>query len=354
VTTHSPLATPGATRAALGRWGLHLKKSLGQHFLVSDNVVGRILALARVQPGDTVLEIGPGIGTLTEALLRTGARVFAIEKDESLLPALSDLAQRYPDHFTFARADALQWLTRDEAALPKSPKLPELSKLVANLPYEVAASVVLAAFEHLLTLQSVTVMAQREVAERMKAAPGGRDYGAYSVKLQTLAEPTESFLVAPANFMPPPRVSSCVIRLKRRPDSALLSVTPRPSFEKNVSGPDKDAPGLGGHTPKLDEDALGLGGRASKLDAPGLIQAVFTVADAAFYQRRKTIRNSMRAYFSAGCALDFPVAADAVDVMLRQAGIAPTSRGEQHDPETYRKLALALLVARGALAGRCS
>jgi 16S rRNA (adenine1518-N6/adenine1519-N6)-dimethyltransferase len=277
---HSPLASPAATLAALKRWGLHTKKSLGQHFLISDNVVGRILALAELGKGDAVLEIGPGIGTLTEAMLLAGASVLAVEKDASLLPALEDLAGRYPGAFELINEDATK-LVSDISC----------SKLVANLPYAVAATVVLDAFVNNVSLQSATVMVQREVAERMRAAPGTAAYGAYTVKLAALARPSGHFTVAPGNFLPPPRVDSCVIRLDR-------------------------------HT--------------AAQQRPASSESLFTVADAAFYQRRKTIRNSVRAYLADKGA--DPLAADSI---LAASGIEPRSRGEQHGLEEFWKLAAA-------------
>jgi len=164
------------------------------------------------------------------------------------------------------------------------------SKLVANLPYAVAATIVLEAFVRLPQLASATVMVQREAAERMMAAPGGKDYGAYSVKLQSLAAPGGHFPVAASNFLPPPRVESTVLRLKRhtRPDEAML-------------------------------------------------EALFAVADAAFCQRRKTIRNSMRAWFAAHGA---PVQLS--DSILEQAGIDPASRGEQHGLPAFQNMAALL------------
>ncbi|MDR2109338.1 MAG: 16S rRNA (adenine(1518)-N(6)/adenine(1519)-N(6))-dimethyltransferase RsmA [Coriobacteriales bacterium] len=321
--THSPLSSPAATRAALERWGLHTRKSLGQHFLVSDNVVGRILALADVQANDAVLEIGPGIGTLTEALLAVGARVSAVEKDAALAPALCDLQQRYPDRFSFQIADALEVLRQRFRGVTTetSPCHTALStcsfKLVANLPYAAAATLVLAAFETLDGLASATVMVQREVAQRMRAVPNTKDYGAYTVKLQTLAQPKAHFLVAPSNFLPPPRVDSCVIRIERLP----TVISAQSDVHVSVAAAPPSA-------------------------APEFVRAIFTVADAAFYQRRKTIRNSMRAYFSTNAKrLCFAAAdaADAVDAVLAQAKVNPASRGEQHAVEVYQRLGLALL-----------
>ncbi|MDR1713457.1 MAG: 16S rRNA (adenine(1518)-N(6)/adenine(1519)-N(6))-dimethyltransferase RsmA [Coriobacteriales bacterium] len=271
MTTHSPLATPSATIAALQRWGLSTNKSLGQHFLIDDGVIGRILRLADLSAGESVLEVGPGIGTLTLALLQAGARVTAIEKDEKLLIALAELRARYPQQFSFLHADALSLLSAPSELAGTAP-----TALVANLPYAVAATIVLDCFLHLPAIASATVMVQAEVAARMAAQPGGKDYGAYSVKLQLLAQPKGSFKVSRQSFLPPPRVDSTVLRLDRLPDCP-----------------------------------------------PADIPAAFTVIEAAFAARRKTIRNSMRSYFSAQ-----GLAPDLVDELLAAARIAPTARGE--------------------------
>ena len=289
MTRFSELATPTATRAYLERWGLHTKKSLGQHFLIDDGVVGRIIKLAEVVPGDQIIEVGPGIGTLTLALLDQKATVNAIEKDQNLLKPLANLCADKAG-FSLIAADALDLSVFSDKLYPvvaeaDSSRGSAPVKLVANLPYAVAATIVLLYFEKLPHLSSATIMVQREVANRMAAQPGTKDYGAYTVKLQALTEPVGSFLVARTNFMPPPNVDSTVIRLDRL--TQPLNAT---------------------H-----------------------YQATAVLADAAFYQRRKTIQNSMRAYFSesdkhasSGISLD----QEAVGRLLEQTGIDPRRRGE--------------------------
>ena len=280
MTFNSPLASPRATRDKLEEWGIVTKKSLGQHFLVDDGVVGRILRLADPTPDDLVLEIGPGIGTLTEALLLKGARVLALEKDVHLLPILEELKTRYPHAFDYRHIDALDFLA--QASMP-SPA----TKLIANLPYAVAATIVLDCLVHMPSIQSITVMVQKEVAERMMAAPGSKDYGAYSVKLQLLAKPLDSFQVSPSCFIPPPRVTSTVIRLDRCAD------------------------------------------QITQEELPG----VFIIIEAAFAERRKTIRNSMRSYF-ARQGLD----QTRIDPLLETCGIPFTIRGETLTPTDFSAL----------------
>jgi 16S rRNA (adenine1518-N6/adenine1519-N6)-dimethyltransferase len=237
------LATPSATRAALDSHGLALKKSLGQHFLVDDNIVRKIIGLARLTPEMSVLEIGPGIGTLTVALCAQAGSVVAVERDAGLLPALDEIAAECGD-LRVVRADAV---TVDPALLVTSIGPPVA--LVANLPYAVAATVVLRLFEEMPSLASATVMVQAEVARRMAATPGRKDYGAYTVKLRMHAVPAGSFAVSRACFLPPPRVDSTVLRLER------------------VTRPEP-------------EDAR---------------RATARLVEAAFSQRRKTLRNAVLA-----------------------------------------------------------
>jgi 16S rRNA (adenine1518-N6/adenine1519-N6)-dimethyltransferase len=276
---HSPLATPSATRAVLAAHGLAMKKSLGQHFLVDDNVVGRILSLAAIGPDDAVLEVGPGIGTLTVALCREAAAVVTVERDPDLLPALADTTSAC-GKLTIVPADALDV---EPAQLVTSVGPPAM--LVANLPYQVAATVVLRFFEELPSLRSATVMVQAEVADRMAASPGGKDYGAYTVKLQLLARPGGRFAVGRNVFMPPPRVDSAVLRLER----------------------------------------------ITRPEPPAVLARAAEVARAAFAQRRKTLRNSVLA---AG-RWD----AVAVDEALGRTGIDGRRRAETLSVEDFIRLA---------------
>lgn len=279
---HSPLATPSETIAVLKRHGLATKKSLGQHFLVDDNVVGRILALADLTGTETVLEIGPGIGTLTAALCKHAGSVIAVERDADLLPVLAETTAGCR-RLAVIRADAVA-VSPAALAQPFGPPV----ALVANLPYAVAATVVLRLFEELPSLASATVMVQSEVAARMAADPGGKEYGAYSVKLRLLARPAGRFPVSRSCFLPPPRVDSAVLRLERCPLS----------------------------------------------DDPEAIAAAARAADAAFGQRRKTIRNSLKSVLSLDAAQ--------VDVALEAAGIDGGARAETLAAERFLALGEAL------------
>ena len=297
----SPLSTPSATRAVLEAHGIGTKYTLGQNFLVNDDVLKKIIALAEVGEADRVLEVGPGIGTLTIALLKHAASVVAIERDPDLPAVLADTLHPWREKFALIEKDALdvtgddivaamaeigadtgcldrassaanetaQWAvsqsedclseSRYRVAVPQEePQLSLPNKLVANLPYAVAATVVLDYFENFPFLDSATVMVQKEVADRMAAAVGTKNYGAYTVKLGLHAEPAGRFPVGPGNFFPPPRVDSAVIRLNRR-------------------------------VPLMADGAPAT---------PEVIAAAALVADAAFANRRKTIANSCKTYFS--------------------------------------------------------
>jgi 16S rRNA (adenine1518-N6/adenine1519-N6)-dimethyltransferase len=271
----------------LERYDLYTRSSLGQHFLVDDNIVGRILDLASLQPGEPVLEVGPGIGTLTVGLLDAGAAVVAIEYDTRLVPVLNDLAAEYPS-LRLVYADAVSVETA-ELVTPAGPP----RAFVSNLPYGVAATVILRFFQELPSLQTAVVMVQAEVADRIAASPGTKAYGAYTVKLALHARVSGRFPVPRSCFLPPPRVDSAVLRLDR--------------------------------TERSDEAAL--------------ITWASRAADAAFSQRRKTVRNSL----AAGLKVPVPDAA----VMLEEAGIDGSLRAENLGVEEYLRLGTAL-ADRGA------
>ena len=186
---YSTLATPSATRAVLEAHGLSTKKSLGQHFLTNDAIVGKILDLANIRLGAKVLEVGPGIGTLTVALLAAGAEVLAIERDPALPAVLAETCAEWEDHFTLLQMDALDVKPEDLVLAPSQSEPFVPTKFVANLPYAVAATLVLEYFERFPSLEQATVMVQAEVADRMMAQPGSKDYGAYTVKLGLYAQP---------------------------------------------------------------------------------------------------------------------------------------------------------------------
>ena len=277
----SPLASPGATRALLEAYGLATKHSLGQNFLVNNAVIEKIMSLAELSPDERVLEVGPGIGTLTLALLAEAGRVVSVEMDRELEPVLSAHAAAHPT-FAYLMGDALRVPAEKIAEAAGG----EPTALVSNLPYNVAATIILAFMQGMPGLRRAVVMVQAEVADRICAGPGSRTYGAYTAKLALLARVTGRFEVGPGNFMPPPHVNSAVVRLDRAP-----------------------------------------------MVAAELVEPVSAVIDAAFAQRRKTIRNSMSASGYDRGELDAAFAA---------CGISPTCRAETLAPEDFVRLYEAL------------
>jgi len=286
VTKLSYLASVSATRDVLEQHGLMTKKALGQHFLINDGVVQRICDLAELSTDDNVVEVGPGIGTLTVALLTRANRVVAIERDSDLPAVLDQTLADFRDSFTLIQNDALLVKPAD---LPFAP-----NKLVANLPYAVAATIVLDYFDRFSSLESQTIMVQAEVADRMCAKVGTKNYGAYTVKLGLFADFGGKFAVSEGNFFPPPRVKSSVIRLNRCHNT-------------------------------ISDDVR---------------RATMTMADAAFATRRKTIANSCKTYFSNAGRFDV---VSTLPKVFDQAGIAPQVRGESLTREQFVSLGQALL-----------
>ena len=296
----SPLANPTATREMLERFGLATKHRLGQNFLVDDHVIARILDLARLDEGSHVVEVGPGIGTLTLGMLPHAGSVVSIEADHTLEPVLADLTHEFPS-FTYVMGDALKvsWesvcaagVGEGDAKIRVEPNI-----LVANLPYNVAATIILKYLAEHPSLEAAVVMVQAEVADRICAAPGSKAYGAYTAKLNLYGRVTGRFEVPPTCFMPAPHVNSAVVRIERA----------------SVADPETGA-------------ALG----------PERLAATAAVTDAAFAQRRKTIRNSMAARGFEKAALDEAFVA---------AGVSPTARAETLACEDFVRLASALAAA---------
>lgn len=282
--TTSPLANPTATREMLEAFGLATKHRLGQNFLIDNHVIERIMDLAELSGSERVLEVGPGIGTLTLALVQDALHVTSIEMDSELEPVLAAHAMDH-SNFSFIMGDALK--VPQEAIAKASGGEPTV--LVANLPYNVAATIILQFFQTMPRLQRAVVMVQKEVADRIGAQAGTKAYGAYTVKLSLYGEVTGRFEVPPRCFMPAPHVDSAVVRIDR-------------------------------NELELQQAAL----------AP---EDIARVVDAAFAQRRKTIRNSMS---SNGFEKD------ALDAAFVQSGIAPTARAETLTTAQFIELARAL------------
>jgi 16S rRNA (adenine1518-N6/adenine1519-N6)-dimethyltransferase len=256
-------------RALAGRLGVRPTKTLGQNFVVDANTVRRIVRTADVGPRDVVVEVGPGLGSLTLGLLAAARRVVAVEVDPVLAGALPrTVAERRPD-----LADRLEVVAADALDVRDLPG-PAPTHLVANLPYNVAVPVLLTMLERFGTLTGALVMVQAEVAHRLAAAPGSRTYGVPTVKAAWYADVRLAGSVPRSVFWPAPNVDSALVRLTRR------------------------------------EPPVSRAGR----------EAVFAVVDAAFAQRRKTLRAALAGW--AGSAA-------AAEQVLRAAGVDPTDRGER-------------------------
>ncbi len=298
------LANQRATKETLERFGLATKYRLGQNFLVQDHVIEKIVQLAEVQPTDVIVEVGPGLGTLTVALLDRACAVCSLEADSELEQVLAVTCKEpHPDSFALVMGDALaitpQKLAEAYNTLPTvahdaATSAPMPTKFVSNLPYQVAATLILKFFQELPSLERAVVMVQAEVADRISAKPSTKAYGAYTAKLSLFAQVTGRFEVSPGNFMPPPRVNSAVVRLDRTQARNPLT---------------------------------------SKLLSEEELLHTMSVIDAAFAQRRKTIRNSMSA-----SGFD----KDKLDQAFLATGIAPTVRAEVLTSQDFICLAAAL------------
>ncbi|MFZ0423812.1 MAG: 16S rRNA (adenine(1518)-N(6)/adenine(1519)-N(6))-dimethyltransferase RsmA [Xanthobacteraceae bacterium] len=275
-------------REVIRRHGLSAKKSLGQNFLLDLNLTARIARAAGELEGVTVLEVGPGPGGLTRALLALGAaRVIAVERDERAMAALREIAALYPGRLDIVAADAL-----DFDPTPHLPQAP--ARIVANLPYNIATALLV----NWLSVEpwppwfdSAVLMFQREVAERIAAAPGGKAYGRLSVLAQWRCDVRILFDINASAFVPPPKVKSSLLRLVPRPD-------PLPCDRRLLE----------------------------------------TVTQAAFGQRRKMLRQSLR-------SLGIDTAA-----LIAAANLDPTARAEEIPVSGFVALAEALAAARNNLA----
>ena len=202
------IASPQVTQHILNRFKLRADKKLGQNFLIDENVVRQIVEAAELSEVDTVLEVGPGIGTLTQGLAESNAKVVTVELDTRLLPVLATTLEGY-DNVRVVHGDILKVNIMEEVGAPEF-------KVCANLPYYITTPIIFALLEKRLPMERLVAMVQKEVAERMAAQPGGKDYGALSVAIQYYTEPEIAFIVPPTSFIPAPAVDSAVIVCKRR------------------------------------------------------------------------------------------------------------------------------------------
>ncbi len=263
---HPVIADKAVTQHILKAFRLRASKRLGQNFLIDPTVVRNIVEAAEVREGDRVLEIGPGIGTLTQGLAETGAGVTAVELDKKLPAVLAETLKGY-ENVRIVPGDILKTNIRELMG-------PEPFKVAANLPYYITTPILMALLEQKLPIQCIVTMVQKEVAERMTAKPGGKDYGALSVAVQYYTDPEIVCEVPPRSFLPAPEVDSVVIACRVRTEPAV---------------------------PVRDEKLF------------------FRVARAAFGQRRKTLGNALR---GAGFLKED------IQRAMEKAAIDPARRGE--------------------------
>lgn len=281
------LSNPQKTIEVLQKYNFTFQKKFGQNFLIDPHVLDKIIAAAEITKDDFVLEIGPGIGTLTQYLAEAAREVVAVEIDSSLIPILEDTLSSY-DNVSVINEDVLKV---DLKKLVEERNGGKPIKVVANLPYYITTPIIMGLFESHVPLKSLTVMVQKEVALRMQAGPGTKDYGALSLAVQYYADPYLAANVPPNCFMPRPNVGSAVIRLTR--------------FEE---------------TPvKVTDEAL-----------------LFRLIRASFNQRRKTLQNGLvnspELHFSK----------EQVAAAIETLGVSPSVRGEALTLEQFAALCNAL------------
>ena len=275
------LGTPSATAEIIKQYQFVFQKKYGQNFLVDANILEKIIRLSEITKDDCVIEIGPGIGTMTQYLAESAGKVIAIEIDRHLIPILEETLKEYKN-VTIMNEDVLKV---DIKKIVEEKNNGNPIKVVANLPYYITTPIVMGLFESGVPLQDITIMVQKEVAERMQVGPGSKDYGALSLAVQYYARP-EVLLQAPGTcFMPRPAVGSAVIRLKR--------------YEK---------------PPVTAQDE----------------KKMFAVIRAAFGQRRKTLSNALAGGLTYADSKGNPVQVNRQQVcaVLEKMGIKPDIRGE--------------------------
>lgn len=229
------LGNPKETIEVLNKYHFNFQKKYGQNFLIDTHVLDKIIKAAEVTQEDLVVEIGPGIGTLTQYLCEAAREVVAVEIDKNLIPILEDTLSAY-DNVTILNEDILKV---DLNKLVQERNAGKPVKIVANLPYYITTPIIMGLFEAHVPVENITVMVQKEVADRMQAGPGGKDYGALSLAVQYYAKPYIAANVPPNCFMPRPNVGSAVIRLtlhEEKPvsikDESLLFKLIRASFNQ--------------------------------------------------------------------------------------------------------------------------
>lgn len=277
------LGNPQNTIAVLQKYNFNFQKKFGQNFLIDTRVLERIIEAAGVTKDDFVLEIGPGIGTMTQYLCENAREVAAVEIDKNLIPILADTLSAY-DNVEVINQDILK-VDINRLAQERNGGRP--IKVVANLPYYITTPIIMGLFESHVPIDSITIMVQKEVADRMQVGPGTKDYGALSLAVQYYAKPEIVANVPPNCFMPRPNVGSAVIRLTRH----------------------KEVP-----VEAADEKLM------------------FRIIRASFNQRRKTLANGLNN------APDIPLSKEKIAEALERLGVSPSIRGETLTLEQFAQL----------------
>ncbi len=283
------IATPIRTKAILDKHGFTFKKSLGQNFLIDTNILRNIIASAGITAESGAIEVGPGIGALTEQIARVAKQVVAFEIDQRLLPILADTLAPY-DNIKVIHQDILE--ADVSAVIAEQFQSVDGIHVVANLPYYITTPIIMKMLEERVPIDSYTMMLQKEVAVRMAASPGTKDYGSLSIAVQFYTEAEVVMTVPHTVFTPQPKVDSAVIHLKRRPAPAVQVV----------------------------DEAF-----------------FFTVTRSSFAQRRKTILNNLTSQLPDG-----KLQKDAIITCLNACEIDPTRRGETLSIEEFGRLSNAL------------
>ena len=277
------LGNPKYTIEVLQKYGFVFQKRFGQNFLIDTHVLDRIISASEITKDDFVLEIGPGIGTMTQYLAEAAREVTAVEIDDALIPILKDTLKEW-DNVTVLHGDILK---TDICKIAEEKNQGRPIKVVANLPYYITTPIIMGLFESHVPVSSITVMVQKEVADRMQTGPGSKEYGALSLAVQYYAEPKIVANVPPNCFMPRPKVGSAVICLTRHQNPPVTT---------------------------LDEKLM------------------FRLIRASFNQRRKTLQNGL--YNSS----ELRIPKEKTVAALEEMGLTPTIRGEKLSLEEFAKL----------------
>ena len=277
------LGNPKNTIEVLQKYGFNFQKKFGQNFLIDTRILEGIIDAAHITKDDFVLEIGPGIGTMTQYLCESAREVVAVEIDKNLIPILADTLSAY-DNVEVINEDILKV---DIKTLAEERNHGKPIKVVANLPYYITTPIIMGLFESHVPIDSITIMVQKEVADRMQEGPGSKEYGALSLAVQYYANPEIVLNVPPSCFMPQPKVGSAVIRLERHAEPPV----------------------------DVENEAL-----------------MFQLIRASFNQRRKTLANGLNNF--QGLHLD----KETIQKCIEELGVPATIRGEALSLEQFAKL----------------